>query len=903
MKQQIKILSYILFLSNSLFSQIENDSLDNIKIEPKLSVFDSIKKTFVNHSEVSCFDSMWMKELSNNELSVIQFEDILKINPDENVIYDLNTDVLKERLAKLDAKSPFNIEYNLGLENVIKSLLKNRKKSYERLLGISQYYFPLFEEALSKYNIPIEVKYLAIVESALNPKAKSRVGATGLWQFMYNTGLQYKLDVNSYIDERSDPIKATEAACKYLSGMYNIFGDWDLVLASYNCGPGNVTKAIRRSNGQTNYWNIRKNLPKETAGYLPAFLATMYIMEYHNEHGINKPKALVNYFATDTIIVKKQLSFNQISRLIDISEAELQFLNPSYKLNVIPVIENKINYLRLPQEKIAVFTSNEDKIYYFANYEANLREKPNKEPVYVKDSLSFYTSEKKYVTKFKKYKVRKGDNLSEIASKFDVTISDIKKWNGLKSNKAPRGKNLKIQTTENVLVRVKHAIKPENNIANTNKKSLLEKESESRIDNIAPEKRIENSVVTNSESDNKSGEKIQEEIAYNNNKTITKEEVQKLEKFAIVNTKPSKEDFIIKYNNVISCKDIIKSYKVKKGDNLSEIADKFNVTLSDIKIWNKLKSNAVAKGKSLKIITNEKVVTIIKTKELKKPAVEKPTESSKIVNKSKTPDEEKFEVYYANNADTNNEKQSKFIINKELVQTYNVKKSDNITTIAKELEVSVKDLKIWNNLKNNDLKDLQSLKYRSTQRVVFDSKKQENNGIQNSNSSFFKEHIVVKGDNLKNIASKYQVTINDLKGWNELENNNITIGNVLIISNPQVVAINKYVVDKGDNIWKIAEKFNTTAAKLKDWNNLTSNELKKGTALVVSESETNVVSKPNSKTIDNIKVKEKMYLVKKGDSLFSISKKYPGVTVADIKKWNDIQNGDITPGMKLKIII
>ncbi|MBC7641791.1 MAG: transglycosylase SLT domain-containing protein, partial [Flavobacterium sp.] len=630
MKQQIKILSYILFLSNSLFSQIENDSLDKIKIEPKLSVFDSIKKTFVNHSEVSCFDSMWMKELSNNELSVIQFEDILKINPDENVIYDLNTDVLKERLAKLDAKSPFNIEYNVGLENVIKSLLKNRKKSYERLLGISQYYFPLFEEALSKYNIPIEVKYLAIVESALNPKAKSRVGATGLWQFMYNTGLQYKLDVNSYIDERSDPIKATEAACKYLSGMYNIFGDWDLVLASYNCGPGNVTKAIRRSNGQTNYWNIRKNLPKETAGYLPAFLATMYIMEYHNEHGINKPKALVNYFATDTIVVKKQLSFNQISRLIDISEAELQFLNPSYKLNVIPVIENKINYLRLPQEKIAVFTSNEDKIYYFANYEANLREKPNQAPVFVKDSLSFYTSEKKFVTKFKKYKVSKGDNLSEIASKFDVTISDIKKWNGLKNNKAPRGKNLKIKTTENVVVRVRHAIKPENSIANTNKKDLLVKESDPRIDNIALEKTTESIVAGNSESDNNLAENVQEEIAFNNNKTITKEEVQKLEKIAIVDTKPSKEDFIIKYNKVISFKDVIKSYKVKKGDNLSEIADKFNVTASEIKKWNNLKSNAVAKGKNLKIITNEKVVTTTKIKEPKKLEANKQTESSKI---------------------------------------------------------------------------------------------------------------------------------------------------------------------------------------------------------------------------------------------------------------------------------
>ncbi|MBC7641628.1 MAG: LysM peptidoglycan-binding domain-containing protein, partial [Flavobacterium sp.] len=335
------------------------------------------------------------------------------------------------------------------------------------------------------------------------------------------------------------------------------------------------------------------------------------------------------------------------------------------------------------------------------------------------------------------------------------------------------------------------------------------------------------------------------------------------------------------------------------------IADKFNVTALDIKKWNNLKSNAIAKGKNLKIITNEKVVTTIKTKEPKKLELNKQTENLKIAEKSKTPDEEQFDVYFANNTDANTQKQSKFIINKEFSQTYNIKKGDKIAKIAKELEVSVKDLKVWNNLKYNDLKNVKSLKYINIQRVVFDSKKQESDRTQESNRSFFKEHRVVKGDNLKNIASKYQVSINDLKHWNELENNNITVGNVLIVSNPEVGSNNKYIVVKGDNIWKIAEKFNTTAAKLKALNHLTNNDLKKGMSIVVSDSENITLVKTNSynKKEEVVRAKEKMYLVKKGDSLFSISQKYPGVTVADIKKWNDIQNGNIKPGMKLKIII
>ncbi|WP_396155717.1 lytic transglycosylase domain-containing protein, partial [Flavobacterium macrobrachii] len=319
----------VIFVSAATFAQ---DTIIPAKIEKvpltKKQYLDSIKTTFVRDNLASCIDSMWMKELASLDLYNEMTLDIKNINVDEKVDYELPTELLKERLKKLDEKSPFNIEYNVGLENVIKSFLKNRKKGFERLMGISQYYFPLFEESLAVHNIPLEIKYLAVVESALNPRAVSKAGATGLWQFMYQTGKQYGLKIDTYVDERSDPMKASKAATQYMKNMYSIFGDWDLVLASYNTGPGNVAKAIRRSGGKQNYWNIRPYLHKETQGYVPAFLATMYIFEYHKEHGIVPHKPVANHFATDTVQVKNALTFKQIADLLDVSVAELQFLNP-----------------------------------------------------------------------------------------------------------------------------------------------------------------------------------------------------------------------------------------------------------------------------------------------------------------------------------------------------------------------------------------------------------------------------------------------------------------------------------------------------------------------------------------------------------------------------------------------
>ena len=677
-------LSFFLLLSIHSFSQKFVENKKNEYAETKNSYLDSIKKTFVKDEMASCVDSLWMKELANLDLYNDISDDIKNINIDEKVDYELSTDLLKERLKAMDAKSPFNIEYNPGLENIIKSFLKNRKKSFERLMAISEYYFPMFEEAFAKQNVPLEIKYLAIVESALNPKAVSRMGATGLWQFMYQTGKQYNLKIDSYVDERSDPLKASEAAAQYMANMYTIFGDWDLVLASYNSGPGNVAKAIRRSGGQQNYWNIRKNLPQETQGYVPAFLATMYIYEYHKEHGIRPERATIKHFATDTIMIKKQMSFAQISDLLDIPLTQLQVMNPSYKLNVVPFYGDKNHFLRLPKEKIAVFASNEDKIYAYVQREVDRRERPFQvtKAIVATDTLN-YTQQRITLPKTKYYIVRRGDNLSEIASKYDVTIADIKKWNKIRGNTVARGKSLKIFTSESVVRTVK----------------------KEPINDKAPSE-----IKTD-----------KQQIAVSDVK-INKEE--KAKKSVKIDTLSS---------------GVATHYVVQKGDNLSSIAKKNNVSVAEIKEWNHLVDNSIQLGVSLQVAKND--------------------------------------------------------------------------TLAKE------DLVPTMKLENV-------------------------------------EYIVKKGDNLGAIAKKFGSSIENLKLWNNLPDLNIASGSSLIVAKNEIAIVDKTVANSLSKKEKLGS-----------------------------------VSKNN----------EISYYVKKGDSLYSISKKYPGVTISDIKKWNNINGEDLKPGMKLKI--
>ncbi len=445
MQYKFKILFVVCSFASLGFSQTKTDSISTTtKVSDSIIDGKSIVngkiipaeqdtldiKNLKDHPEAAELDQKWLEELYSNSLYDTIYKSVTELTYEPIDYPELSTDTLKARLARLNARTPFNVEYNPSLESVIKRYLKHRRTSIERLMGLSHFYFPMFEAEFDNHNIPLEMKYLSIVESALKPKARSRVGATGLWQFMFGTGKEYGLDVSSYVDERSDPISSTTAAAKYLSRLYRIFGDWDLALAAYNSGPGNVNKAIRRSGGYKNYWNIRPNLPRETAGYVPAFLATMYIFEYAEEHGFKPERPPFQLIQTDTVHVKQMITLDQVSETTGVKIEELQFLNPSYKLDIIPKIEGKTYVLRLPREAIGVFTSNEEKIYAFAKAEFDKREKPLPQ---------LFNADTKI-----RYRVKNGDYLGKIARRYGVRVSQIKRWNGLRNNNLRIGQRLTI---------------------------------------------------------------------------------------------------------------------------------------------------------------------------------------------------------------------------------------------------------------------------------------------------------------------------------------------------------------------------------------------------------------------------------------------------------------------------
>ncbi|MFW0736718.1 LysM peptidoglycan-binding domain-containing protein [Flavobacterium sp. T12S277] len=598
------------FFSVSMLAQDVAKVNAEIKPVVKISYLDSVKNTFKKNELATRVDSLWMNELVSLDIYDDLTKDIQTINTDVTVDEELPTDLLKQRLQAMNGKSPFTIEYNQGLENIIKSFLKNRKKSFSRLMSLSEYYFPIFEDAFAKQNVPLEIKYLAVVESALNPKAVSKMGATGIWQFMYGTGKQYALKIDSYIDERSDPLKATAAASEYMSKMFNIFGDWELVLASYNSGPGNVTKAIRRSGGKTKYWDIRSHLPKETQGYVPAFLATMYLFEYHKEHGINPQRAVVKNFETDTVQIKNQMSFKQIADLLDMPQSQLQLLNPSYKLNVVPYYQGEQHFLRLPKDKIATFVSNEDKIYAYVAYQAQNKTMPVQLAMKTAPRTKYSAKAKEDSSKeIQFYKVRKGDNLGAIAEKYNVSIVDLKKWNNLKSNSVAFGRNLKIKSEIDASVKNPKETKA----------------------TLAIDKKTEEAIASADDKDKN-------------------------------NAQPQE-------------------YVVAAGDNLGSIAKKFGTTIAELKELNSLTSNNIGLGKTL--VVSKAVPEIV--------------------------DENAVTTAIASNNSIDSFK--KKATTKALGEDYYVKKGDSLYSISKKYPgVTISDIKKWNNIKDGDIKPGMKLK-------------------------------------------------------------------------------------------------------------------------------------------------------------------------------------------------
>jgi len=348
----------------------------------------------------------------------------------DNTFQELNDSILKLRLADLDAKTPFDLQYNEYTKAFINLYVNKRKKLSSSVLGLAPMYFPMIEEELDRFNMPLELKYLAVVESALNPAARSRVGAQGLWQFMYRTGKMYDLEVTSYTDDRMNPYKATVAACQFMTDLYKMYGDWNLVLAAYNSGPGNVNKAIRRSGGHKDYWKIRPYLPRETRGYVPAFIAVNYMMNYAPEHKLYAQNTQLFDNNVDTLEIKTEISFKQLADYIFVSEEELKFYNPMYKLSYIPKSKTS-NTLVLPKNKVGLYLQNEKAIY------ADIQRKE------ILDSIA--GKEKKEIIQNQiVHRVRSGEFLGSIANKYRVSVRDLMAWNNLRSTRLNPGDRLTI---------------------------------------------------------------------------------------------------------------------------------------------------------------------------------------------------------------------------------------------------------------------------------------------------------------------------------------------------------------------------------------------------------------------------------------------------------------------------
>ncbi len=390
------------------------------------------------------------------------------INPSGNINYNSFTDTAVvpyysnemyiERLSHMNTY--IEMTYNDIVRKYIEFYSLRRRRQVEVMLGLSEYYFPIFEQALDKYGLPLELKYLPIIESALNPHAISRAGASGLWQFMYTTGKLYKLNVNSFIDERQDPIKASDAAAHYLRDLYDIYHDWHLVIAAYNCGPGNINKAIKRT-GKTTYWGIYERLPRETRGYVPAYIAAAFTMSNYKELKL-VPRKIDIPKATDTIMINKELHLMQVSEVLKIPIEKLRVLNPQYKKDIIPANFDTLP-LMLPAESITQFIILKDSIF---NYKDSLFFNSIHPSLYGKINKVYNNSGGVIIS----YTVKSGDSFGSIAKRFSITTEDIKIWNNIRKNRLVVGKKLVLYVSEETANKYKNKkqTKVETNTQTTN---------------------------------------------------------------------------------------------------------------------------------------------------------------------------------------------------------------------------------------------------------------------------------------------------------------------------------------------------------------------------------------------------------------------------------------------------
>ena len=441
MKKFLLSVALLLASNVAIQAQIEEDYEDD---EDEITVTDEEgKEEVIEFPEAMTFEldsllNLYMSKTYLDEDNDCRMKDV-------NPVFE--KEVYIDRLRRMP--TIIEMPYNEVVQKFIDRYSGRLRHSVSYMLGASNFYMPIFEEALETYGLPLELKYLPVIESALNPTAVSRVGATGLWQFMLATGKRYGLEVNSLVDDRRDPIKSSYAAANYLKDLYKVFGDWNLVIAAYNCGPDQINKAIHRAKGSKDYWQIYPYLPKETRGYVPAFIAANYIMTYYCEHNIC-PMTTRLPAKTDTVMVDRNVHLEQIAAVCNIDIEQLRTLNPSYRKNIVPGA-TKLSAIRLPQIEVGKFIDMQDSIYAY-NAEALFTKRATVEvnddaPTYKRStsSRSRSKSKKRTSSRGKTVTIKSGQTLSEIAKKNGTTVAKLKKLNGLKGTNIRAGKKLRVR--------------------------------------------------------------------------------------------------------------------------------------------------------------------------------------------------------------------------------------------------------------------------------------------------------------------------------------------------------------------------------------------------------------------------------------------------------------------------
>ena len=472
-------------------------------------------------------------------------------NYPESYVPTFADSVYAERIDMLRRQTTIELVYNKHVKSFIDVYAVKKRDHTCRILGLADIYFPMFEQALDKYNIPLEIKYLAVVESALNPRAGSHAGAKGLWQFMYATGKTYKLNVTSLVDDRMDPVKATEAACQHLLDLYNKYDDWFLALAAYNSGAGNVNKAIRRAGGLKNYWAVWPFLPKETRGYVPAFIAVNYVMNYSQEHNLYPTDPGIMADGVDSVTVHAPLHFEQLNEMLNIPMEDIKFFNPQYIKQIIPAGAKNPMSLRLPEKYIDSFIVHEKELYNFKTKRGIDKAKLEEEMKKVSDRSVHI--------------VKSGENLGSIARKYRVSVNQLKTWNRLKGTTIYPGQKLIVYSSGAPM-------------AQAGNSQPVERSTEQKIHTVKSGENL--SVIAN-----KYKCTVTELKRWNNLKSNTLQIGQKLKVY------PPAENS----NATIT-------HTVKSGDNLWDISRKYGVTVEQICRLNGLSSKAVLKvGQKLKI--------------------------------------------------------------------------------------------------------------------------------------------------------------------------------------------------------------------------------------------------------------------------------------------------------------